>query len=446
MKNDYEEYIIKSKLCTIQTPEYDIYGEVHRHLKGKNATRNSKKSLKMAVAIGISLLLSTGVLAVTISSFNKIESKVSPEIVPMLQPIESASEDNGIKMEVAAAYNDDEMVVVYLTLQDLTQDRLSHDTNLYDYSLSEGALFNSQIIDYDDETKTATFRIQANGGENIDGKELVFSLKSLLANSIVFDGVETGIELKDIPRESPETIELDMEHVQGGSGRMFDLWEEKGNIQVLKDIQRNIKLPDIEFMHISNIGYIDDKFHIQTKWTGEGIDDHGYFYFTDSNGTDLQVLPSTVHFGIDGSGNTMGRGDYIEYVFDLGETNLEDIDMKGYFVSSGKQIKGDWKVEFRLKSVGQEKKTSCDLDFGTWRLNHLYVSEIGVTLLGTGKYDDSQLPKIFINMSDGTIHEMTLVSSFTNNEKIYLKALTDQPIDTTMIESISINGNIVKPE
>jgi hypothetical protein len=67
-------------------------------------------------------------------------------------------------------------------------------------------------------------------------------------------------------------------------------------------------------------------------------------------------------------------------------------------------------------------------------------------LLGTGKYDDSQLPKIFINMSDGTIHEMTLVSSFTNNEKIYLKALTDQPIDTTMIESISINGNIVKPE
>lgn len=79
MKNDYDEYTIKSRLSTIQTPEYDIVGEVHKQLKSKNFTGNSKKSLKLSIVIGISLLLSTGVLAVTISSFNKIESKVNPK-------------------------------------------------------------------------------------------------------------------------------------------------------------------------------------------------------------------------------------------------------------------------------------------------------------------------------------------------------------------------------
>ena len=446
MKNDYGEYIIKSRLSTIQTPEYDISGEVHKQLKNKSYTRNSKKSLRLATIIGICMLLSTGVLAVTIPKFNKIISKLNPEIVPMLQPIESESEQNGIKMEVVAAYNDDEMAVIYLTLQDLTQDRLSPNTNLYDYSLSEGALFNSQIIDYDEETKTAAFRIQANGGENIDGKRLVLSVKSLLSDSVVFDGVETGVVLKDISRNNPETIALNMEHVSGGGGSMFDSWESKGNIQVLKAEQKNIKIPRIEFMYISNIGYIDDKLHIQTRWTGEGIDDHGYFYFTDTEGNDLQIRPSTVHFGIDELGNTMNRGDYIEYVFDLEGIDIEDIAMKGYFVSSGEQIKGNWEAKFKLQSVGQERKASCDLDFGTWQLNHLYASEIGVTLLGTGEYDVSQVPKIFINMSDGTMDEITFISSFTNNERIYLKAITDKPIDTTRIESISINGDIVKFE
>ena len=67
-------------------------------------------------------------------------------------------------------------------------------------------------------------------------------------------------------------------------------------------------------------------------------------------------------------------------------------------------------------------------------------------MLGTGKYDDSQAPKIFINMSDGAMHEMTFISSFTNNEEIYLKALANQRVDTTMIESISIDGSVVKLE
>ena len=163
MKYDNDEQIIKAKLSTIKTPEYDIATEVNKKLEQKSSIINKKKPLRIAMLTCACLMLSVGVLAATVRSFNRIGSKVSPEIAPILQPIEMISEDNGIKMEVVAAYNDNEMAVIYLTMQDLTEDRIDESLNLYNYTLSEGALFNSQIIDYDEETKTATLRIQANG-------------------------------------------------------------------------------------------------------------------------------------------------------------------------------------------------------------------------------------------------------------------------------------------
>ncbi len=196
-------------------------------------------------------------------------------------------------------------------------------------------------------------------------------------------------------------------------------------------------------MYISNIGYIGDKLHIQTKWVGNGKDDHGYFYFTDTENNKLDINPSTVHFGIDESGNTKDRGEYIEYFFDLKDIDTKEALLKGYFVSSDEYIKGDWKVKFKLQSVKEQKEARCKLDFGTWKGNHIYASQLGVTLLGTGEYDGNQL-KIHINMIDGTTRDVDFATSFDKEGKIYLKYLTKLPVDSTMIESLSINGKQVK--
>lgn len=444
MKYDRDEQIIKARLSTIKTLEYDIATEVNKELKQKGFIINKRKPLKIAMVTCICIMLSVGVLAATVPSFNKIVSKISPEIAPILQPIEMVSEDNGIKMEVVAAYNDDEMAVIYLTMQDLTGDRIDESLDLYNYTLSEGALFNSQIIDYDEETKTATLRIQANGGEKMNGKKLSFAVKSFLSGSLVFDEVETGINLMDIEDDSSQTIPLNMERVSGGSGTMFDLWEEQGTIQVLKEDEMNISLPQIDFMYISNIGYIDNKLHIQTKWVGGGIDDHGYFYFTDAENNALELYPSTVHFGIDELGNTMDRGDYIEYVFDLEGIDPKEVFLKGHFVSSGRYTEGNWKTKFKLQSVNPGKETECKLDFGTWELDRIEVSQIGVTLLGMGEYDEENSPQIQVNMTDGTTQEIELSTSFSQNEKISLKYLLNAPLDSTMVESVNINGKLIK--
>lgn len=103
-------------------------------------------------------------------------------IALLLQPIGVISEDNGIKMEVVAAMNDDEMVVVYSTMQDLIDDRIDETLDIYDHFFSGARKFNIQVVDYDESTKTATLRMQANGGKKLSGKKVRFRIDSFLSD------------------------------------------------------------------------------------------------------------------------------------------------------------------------------------------------------------------------------------------------------------------------
>jgi len=47
-------------------------------------------------------------------------------------------------------------------------------------------------------------------------------------------------------------------------------------------------------------------------------------------------------------------------------------------------------------------------------------------------------------MNDGTTEELELSTSFSQNEKISLKYLSNTPLDSTMVESVNINGKLIK--
>ena len=87
--------------------------------------------------------------------------------------------------------------------------------------------------------------------------------------------------------------------------------------------------------------------------------------------------------------------------------------------------------------------TDAKLDFGTWELDRIQVSQIGVTLLGIGKYDEENNPQIQVNMTDGTIQKMELSTSFSQNKKVNLKYLSNAPLDSTMIESVNVDGKLI---
>lgn len=444
MNNDYDELIIKKALNTINTPEYDIGLEVEKKIKSHKYPMSSKKSMSVALAVCLCLMLSVGVMAATIPSFRNLLSIVTPDIALMLQPVEISSEDNGIKMEVVAAMNDDEMAVIYVTMQDLLGNRIDETLDIYQYSLTGARTFNCQIVNYDEKTKTATLRMEANGGEKLNGKKVSFRIDSFLSDKLIFDGVETGVNLSKIATINDlQTIPLDMNNIPGAGGDLLEEFNSQGTVKILKTDQMKLTLPKVDFVHISNIGYIDDRLHIQTKWMGDGVDDHGYFYFVDASGNRIDIYPSSITFGVDESGNTNYGHDYQEYIFDLDNINLNELKLMGHFVSNGNYTKGDWETTFKIQSVGEEKKTDYNIKFDTWVTNSISVSPMGITLVGSGETKNSEEISISANMTDGSVQTFDPVRSYSENGKVKLKYVSPLPLDVSNVKSVNVNGIII---
>lgn len=444
MNNDYDELIIKKALNTINTPEYDIGLEVEKKIKSHKYPMSSKKSISVALAVCLCLMLSVGVMAATIPSFRNLLSIVTPDIALMLQPVEISSEDNGIKMEVVAAMNDDEMAVIYVTMQDLLGNRIDETLDIYQYSLTGARTFNCQIVNYDEKTKTATLRMEANGGEKLNGKKVSFRIDSFLSDKLIFDGIETGVNLSKVATtNNSQTIPLDMNNIPGGGGDLLEEFNSQGTVKILKTDQMKLTLPKVDFVHISNIGYIDDRLHIQTKWVGDGIDDHGYFYFVDTLGNRIDIYPSNIYFGVDESGNTNYGHDYQEYIFDVDNINLNELKLMGHFVSNGNYTKGGWETTFKIQSVGEEKKTDYNIKFDTWVTNSISVSPMGITLAGSGETKNLEEISISANMVDGSVQTFDSVRSYSDNGKVKLKYVSPLPLDVSNVQSVNVNEIII---
>ena len=443
MKYDCDEKIIKTALDTIHTPKYDINFEIEKKIKKKSSRIYLSKPRLVILSISLFIILSAGVAADTMDSFNNLISLVSPEIALLLQPIGAISEDNGIRVEVVGAIHDDEMAAVYFTMQDLVGNRIDETIDIYNYSLSGARMFNIQVVNYDETTKTATLRMEANGGKKLNGKKVRFSISSFLSDKIIFDGVDTGVNLLDVQEtNASRRVSLDMNHISGGGGELYGEFEEKGVIDLLKTDEMNMSLPNIDFMHISNMGYIDEYLHIQTKWTGNGIDDHGFLYFVDSLGNKIDNKSANIYFGTDELGNTEYGNDYVEYIFDMKNINMDEIKLKGDFFFNGNYIEGNWKAAFKLQSV-EEKQTDCSIKSDTWEINSVSVSPMGVTLVGKGKIEDLQGRNPSITMTDGSGKTFYESRSYMENDEFRLKFLFHTPLDISKVESVTIDGQVI---
>lgn len=445
MKYDADEKLIKDALNTIHTPCYNIMREVQKEIRHSKGTVNIKRRISIALISFFMIIFSTGIAATISPSLNNLLAIVSPDIAKMLQPINVSYVENGIKMEVIAAMNDGEMTVIYISMQDLTGDRIDETLDLYDYSLTGAQSFSSQIVHYDKSTNTATLRIEANAGKNFNNKRVRFSISSFLSGKQEFSAIDTKIDLIGIERtRDAQSIPLDMNNIPGGGGPLFQELKEHGTVNVLQTDQMNISLPNIDFMSISNIGYIEDRLHIQTKWSESSIDDHGYFYFVDTAGESDEVYGSNIYFGINESGTTQYGREYVEYIFDVKNIDLSKVQLMGYFVSHANYTSGKWRTTFRLEPVVEEKKTITNIKFDSWLTNSVSVSPMGITLVGSGQGNEIDQIIMSASMTDGSIQTFDSRRVFREDNIIRAKFTSSLPLDISQLESISINGHVVK--
>lgn len=114
------------------------------------------------VSICLCLFLSIPALAATVEPIYRLMYMVSPTVTQFFMPVQKSDEDKGIKMEVVSAYIHDNVAEIYITLQDLTEQRIDETTDLYDgYSINRpfDSSAHCERVGYDESTKTFTFLI-----------------------------------------------------------------------------------------------------------------------------------------------------------------------------------------------------------------------------------------------------------------------------------------------
>ncbi|MEQ8200552.1 MAG: DUF4179 domain-containing protein [Syntrophomonadaceae bacterium] len=430
-----DELIIKTKAA--------MQSKLQR--QSKMTARFVSRPLAITAIICLCMLVTIPVMAATIPSFNNLLYLVSPQIARFLQPIELSSQSNGIKMDVVAAMNDDDTVVIYLNLQDLTEDRIDNTVDLYHYSLRSAATFTHELVDYDEETKTATIRMLASGASNLNGPKITFQLNSFLSGKKFYQDEKANVDMSNIAVYKPETIPLDMARIPGGGGPGFKVLKQQDEFSVLKPHQSNKQFgPEIDFVSISNIGYVDGLLHIQTDWqerTNEKIDNHGYILLRNESGEEIHPY-ANLYFDVDENENTVYGNRYQEEVYKISPDVVGNYLPYGYLVKNGRYVEGDWSVTFNIKAVSDNVLLAEDARLDNAKIDELSVTPIGIKIKGRASADEISVEVI---MNDGMPAVFNHVISREENGITTIKYIADMPIDIRNIQEVRINGHTVLP-
>lgn len=267
---------------------------------------------------------------------------ISPAAAQFFKPVNRSDEDNGIRLTVDSVYLHSDTVEIYVSLQDLTSDRLDETTDLFDsYRINRGfdCSATCSLAGYDAQTRTARFLISITSfdGQDIEGDKLTFSLNRLLTGKTESEGAVTGLDLAAAQAE-PAMQQVEW---RGGSGIAAEVGGSAAETRTALVPTGTLAAPT-PGVAITTMGYVDGLLHIQVLY--ENIletDNHGQLWL--ENGTEkLECLGSLSFF----AGN--GSDSFEEYVFDVSPAQLADCTLYGSFVTADTLIEGNWEITFPL--------------------------------------------------------------------------------------------------
>ncbi|MFJ7913333.1 MULTISPECIES: hypothetical protein [unclassified Lysinibacillus] len=321
--------------------------------------------------------------------------QISPEIAALLEPIESTVEYDGVKMEIVSAMQDEDMAVVYVTLQDVEGNRIDETLDIYDYSMSKGRSFTVERIGYDATTKTALVRFMSFNGSSTDNFKL--KIRSFLNDKSVLE-----------------------------------------DVYVLPAGKLNIQTQLYDGMRMTNIGLQNDKLYVQIEWPANNAIDHGQFYLVNQVGQKIHPT-ERYSYGRDEQGTPIYAYNYEENIFDVKDIDLAKHELQAKIYTAGQYVEGDWEATFKLKEM-RGQSVPFAMNFGDWKAKELKISPLGLTFIGEGDATETEELTATIVNKDGSHKELTSLVSFTDENQVKLKLMSEEPLKPEQIKSIMING------
>lgn len=402
----------------------------------------------LAAAFALMVAAAAGTLAASPGLAQRLDT-LSRQALAFLYPVEKTAEQDGIRMEVLAAMNDEDVAVVYMSLQDTAgSGRVSDSVELFDYEISGAVFTDSEVVQYDPASDTVTLRLTGSCGE-MGGGPVSVNVRSFLTGAEYTALAGPGWTLEDTAALLPETA-LDYSGgycgwaLAGSDETPLGTQLKAEELPMLKPLGEG--LPLTGWCALTGAEELDGMLHLQVRPDGEmGRFNRLSFVLTNPAGERLGLPSAEVWLG---EQTRIGIHDISERT----ETVLElpadadarrDVRINYDLLTYKEYIEGSWSVSFRLEDAPAQRRGQCAIGMGGWTLQEVAVTPLGVTLLGQGEMFPSSsvdaTPTVVLR--DGRTAQFASASTSTDSSgRIEMKELFCIPVPPEDVAYVEVDG------
>lgn len=385
---------------------------------------------KIVLAAALTIVLTVSAFAAVSPALREALAKALGSFTEQSQPISGvAVEDNGIEVRPVSALSDSGMIKVYCEVQDKTGDRLSGDmdinAHIYGLPLLGGGIGSTEVISYDQQTRTALVEVFETGRELTDAAPASIQFFSFQPRESI---EETGLSF---PRELLQNT---------GLKTMFDDPERRfiETPRVLVPEQTPMAL-DTEYARLSSVGFgDDDKLHIQTASVGDANHKGSglYTFVQDPLDDDRYFGGGRRYFQRDGVW-------YCDQVFDVSPDELAHLtvdDLDGSYNLRG-AVTGAWSADITIEPV-KSITYSTNTQVGGALVKEIRVSPISVVAISKSKATILGHRPTYAMLRDGTKLILTdnCIQGLHTTDEAHDQWTFNEPLDPADIVSLNFDG------
>ncbi|MCL2564252.1 MAG: hypothetical protein FWE24_00370 [Defluviitaleaceae bacterium] len=419
MEKDNKEVMIKAAFDSINIPEADAIKDIRARMDKKPA-RPFKRAFVVAFMAASVMMSVVMVAAYYVGSFDRLRGIVGENIAAVIQPArgEIITED-GVRAEFIATGAFDNVVDVFITIEDMVGDRFSG--NRFMLSAITGMEFNMYPVGFEAMDSATIFSPQVIHNENgvvtlhgrgvfpfsVNGMELNFEIGRIYYGTN-FSRIVRPIDLAamDIPIDPPALL-LDGEKVLKPHQIDYDFGI------------RNV------FEQISSIGWVDGKLHIQLYNPSRS---NPWLTFV----RPLERAQGYEHFNhliyrfdgidFDEAGNPFFAvwqpfPLYFEIVFDITPEILLEYDFHGTFTGF-EYMNLDWYTIFTVEAnEAQLKADGFEVAVGSSVVNEVIVNPSGIRLSG---FYTSPREESVLDNNRAIVTGVSSISPMETNQALWL--------------------------
>ncbi|MBQ4397620.1 MAG: hypothetical protein II828_08865 [Clostridia bacterium] len=436
----------------------------HETIRKSSGKWNRKKLILMAAAAVLiaAYPVTVGAQAAYRAVSEWVTSSVNGVLAENLYAIDGAATDQGIRVEVESAVNDGHSALVFITVQDVEgKNRLAEDIDLCDsFDLNiDGvrghAIAMAELESYDPETQTARFASHTTIHGDIADKSATLTLGGIMAHKTEYPNLDTGVNLAALAQPNPTRGGRDIKTIYG-MGYIGEEPSQPKKKDLLTPDVMDIPLDNgLDFVHITNVGFLDGRLHLQTRWE-QSFDNHGFFelcrkdYTGDLSSEDrtAYLAPQSGVTDIDFDTVNDSRTEsfyyhtkHIEYIFDVTPEELKDYNLIAVgFVEDGDLIRGSWNIRFRTQHTD-----TLTFDGGS-HASRVEITPLGVYVEG---YTGKDMPSVDIHYADGSSETVdgfglrSISGIFRRRQSCYAETPREKTLDE--ITLVTIDGEEIEP-